>query len=158
MIISFCLFRYWDDRRQRPLLQDGKRTECSAEAVESVGAQVRAFVRDTAAIQIDRGSGRKAEHLDFLDSLAERELSLQFENKPTVRGAVPGSERVRPVDLGRIELRSKLVLLLTRPGTCLRRWPQLSRIHRLLRRPIRRNPARADAFQGFRRIARALTR
>ena len=44
----------------------------------SVGAQVRAFVRDTAAIQIDRGSGRKAESiLTFLDSVLQaKKISL----------------------------------------------------------------------------------
>ena len=55
-------------------------------AVASVGAQVRAFVRDTAAIKIDCGSGRKAEGiLTFLDSLAERELNSIYcsMEKPT---------------------------------------------------------------------------
>ena len=43
------------------------RTSLQKRAVASVGAQVRAFVRDVAAVQLDGGSGRKAESIfDFL--------------------------------------------------------------------------------------------
>ena len=52
----------------------GKRSSLQKKAVASVGARVRAFVREIAAVQLDSGSGRKAESiLTFLDSLAERE-------------------------------------------------------------------------------------
>ena len=69
----------------------------------SVGAQVRAFVRDTAAIKIDSGSGRKAESiLTFLDSLAERELNSIYNAKDKFSDR--GDERVRPIVPERLDL------------------------------------------------------
>ena len=82
------------------------RTTLQREAVASVGAQVRAFVRDAAAVKIDSGSGRKAESiLTFLDSLAERELNAIYcsVDKPSNRK----DERVRPIVPGRIDLPEK---------------------------------------------------
>ena len=109
MIISVLSFQILGRLKTAPASckMGNARNPLQRKAVASVGAQVRTFVRDTAAIQIDRGSGRKAESiLTFLDSLAERELSLIYSSKekPTVRGAGPGSERVRPIDPGRIDL------------------------------------------------------
>ena len=71
-----------------------------------MGAQVRAFVRDTAAIKIDCGSGRKAESiLTFLDSQAERELnSIYCSTDKHVGGKY---ERVRPIVPERIDLPKK---------------------------------------------------
>ena len=74
--------------------------------VASVGVQVRAFVRDTAAIVIDKGSGRKAEGiLTFLSSLAERELNSIYSAKDRAPDQMAG--RVRPIEPERIDLPEK---------------------------------------------------
>ena len=82
------------------------RTSLQRKAVASVGAQVRAFVRDTAAIEIDGGSGRKAESiLTFLDSLAERELNAIYSS--VEKRAHHGDDRVRSIVPERIDLPEK---------------------------------------------------
>ena len=81
----------------------GIRNSLQKKAVASVGARVRAFVREIAAVQIDSSSGRKAEGiLNFLDTLAQRELnsiSSRSDNH-----AAPGPGRVRPIVPDRLDL------------------------------------------------------
>ena len=62
MIISVLSFQILGRPRTAPATSrmGSTRTSLQKKAVASVGAQVRAFVRDTADIAIDRGSGRKA--------------------------------------------------------------------------------------------------
>ena len=82
------------------------RTSLQRKAVASVGAQVRAFVRDTAAIVIDSGSGRKAESiLTFLDSLAERELNSIYSSMD--KPSHCRDEHVRRIVPERIDLPEK---------------------------------------------------
>ena len=69
----------------------------------SVGARVRAFVREIAAVQLDSGSGRKAESiLTFLDTLAQRELNSIYSKSDN--HAAPGPSRVRPIVPDRLDL------------------------------------------------------
>ena len=108
MIIAVLSFRVLGRPRTAPAscTMGNARTSLQKKAVASVGAQVRAFVRDTAVIEIDNGSGRKAESiLTFLDSLAERELNSIYsaKDKPPNRG----NERVRPMIPARIDLPAK---------------------------------------------------
>ena len=79
------------------------RNSLQKKAVASVGARVRAFVRDIAGVQIDGSSGRKAESiLSFLDTLAERELNSIY--CKVDKNAAPGPERVRPIIPDRLDL------------------------------------------------------
>ena len=65
-----------------------------------------AFVRDVAAVQLDGGSGRKAESiLTFLDTLAERELNSSYSAKDGDKRDRAG--RVRPIVPGRLDLPEK---------------------------------------------------
>ena len=81
----------------------GKRSSLQKKAVASVGARVRAFVREIAAVQLDSGSGRKAESiLTFLDSLAERELNAIYSKVDNKAKFEP--ERVRPIIPERLDL------------------------------------------------------
>ena len=79
------------------------RNSLQKKAVASVGARVRAFVREIAGVQIDGSSGRKAESiLSFLDTLAERELNSIY--CKVDKNATPGPERVRPIIPDRLDL------------------------------------------------------
>ena len=81
----------------------GSRNSLQKKAVASVGARVRAFVRDIAAVQIDSSSGRKAESiLNFLDTLAQRELNSIYSRSDN--HAAPRAGRVRPIVPGRLDL------------------------------------------------------
>jgi len=108
MIIAVLSFQVLGRPKTAPAscTMGNARTSLQKKAVASVGAQVRAFVRDTAVIEIDNGSGRKAESiLTFLDSLAERELNSIYsaKDKPPNRS----NERVRPIVPDRIDLPAK---------------------------------------------------
>ena len=108
MIISVLSFQVLGRPKTAPATcrMGSTRTSLQKKAVASVGAQVRAFVRDTADIVIDRGSGRKAESiLTFLDSLAERELNSIYSS--TDKPCNGRNERVRPIVPGRIDLPEK---------------------------------------------------
>ena len=108
MIIAVLSFQVLGRPRTAPAScrMGTTRTSLQKKAVASVGAQVRAFVRDTAAVKLDSGSGRKAESiLTFLDSLAERELNSIYSgmNKHFDRDV----ERVRPIVPERLDLPGK---------------------------------------------------
>ena len=108
MIIAVLSFQVLRRPKTAPASCKMGNSRCSLQkrAVASVGAQVRAFVRDTAAIKIDSGSGRKAESiLTFLDSQAERELNSMYCSKDKYFGGK--YERVRPIVPERIDLPEK---------------------------------------------------
>ena len=108
MIIAVLSFQVLGRPKTAPASCKMGNSRCSLQkrAVASVGAQVRAFVRDTAAIKIDSGSGRKAESiLTFLDSQAERELNSMYCSKDKYFGGK--YERVRPIVPERIDLPEK---------------------------------------------------
>ena len=85
----------------------GTRTPLQRKAVASVGARVRAFARDIAAVRLDGSSGRKAESiLTFLDNLAQRELNSIYSGPDKGRDVRP--ERLRPIVPGRLDLPKKV--------------------------------------------------
>ena len=108
MIIAVLCFQVLGRPKTAPASckMGNARTPLQRKAVASVGAQVRAFVRDTAAIKIDGGSGRKAESiLTFLDSLAERELNSIYSS--VEKPSLGKDERVRRIVPERLDLPEK---------------------------------------------------
>ena len=86
LIISVLSFQVLGRPKTAPAScrMGGTRNSLQKKAVASVGARVRAFVRDTAAVQIDGSSGRKAEStLTFLDNVVQRELNSIYTAKAT---------------------------------------------------------------------------
>ena len=81
----------------------GTRTPLQRKAVASVGARVRAFAREIAAVRLDGSSGRKGESIrTSLDNLAQRELNSIYSKGENHRGF--GPERVRPIVPERLDL------------------------------------------------------
>ena len=105
LIISVLSFQVLGRPKTAPAScrMGGTRNSLQKKAVASVGARVRAFVRDTAAVQIDGSSGRKAESiLTFLDTLAQRELNSIYSRGN--KCAAPRAGCVRPIVPERLDL------------------------------------------------------
>ena len=105
LIISVLSFQVLGRPKTAPTScrMGGKRNSLQKKAVASVGARVRAFVHEIAAVRLDSSSGRKAESiLTFLDNLAERELNSIYSRSDN--HVKVGPERVRPIIPDRLDL------------------------------------------------------